>query len=195
MTVHWLSAANLDAELAEGRVGPREQASYLAGSFVVWLLPGYLFIIPARWPDDPAWFYGLWFYEFAMMVLVSIAGTLYCLAKCHVDPRRNFLVDFSCLYLPVSVTTLTVAWTVFYALVALRRPWLAFLVAAFDRPPAFLSSFASGRFFEVLVFLAIVGANFAVFYRIGRHMAHIAELRQSGASSSAAATAKNAPAR
>lgn len=59
MTLHWLSPTNLGAKLAAGQVGAREQALYLAGSFVVWLLPGYLFIIPSRWPDDPVWFYGL----------------------------------------------------------------------------------------------------------------------------------------
>jgi hypothetical protein len=185
VTLHWLSPTNLGAKLAAGRVTAREQALYLAGSFVVWLLPGYLFIIPARWPDDPAWFYGLWFYELAMLVLISVAGTLYCLDKCRVDPRRNFLVDFSCLYFPVSLTTLVVTWAIFYVLVALRRPWLAFLVVAFERPPMLLSNLASGRFFEILVFLAIVGANFAVFYRIGRHMARIGALRRSGAVPSA----------
>jgi hypothetical protein len=195
MTLHWLSATNLGAKLAAGHVSAREQALYLAGSFVVWLLPGYLFIVPARWPEDPVWFYGLWFYELAMMVLISVAGALHCLDKCRVDARRNFLVDFSCLYLPVSVTTLTAAWAIFYALVALRRPWLELLLAVFDRPPAFLSGLASGRFFQLLVFFAIVGSNFAVFYRIGRHMARISELRQSGAASRAPAAPDSAPAR
>jgi hypothetical protein len=193
MTLHWLSAANLGAKLAAGHVSAREQAYYLAGSFVVWLLPGYLFIIPSRGPDDTAWFYGLWFYELAMMALISVAGTLYCLDKCRVDPRRNFLVDFSCLYLPVSVTTLTVTWTIFYLLLALRRPWLGLLLFVFERPPAFLSNLASGRFFELLAFFGIVGANFAIFYRIGRHMARVSELR-SGAVSPTAAAPGAAPA-
>jgi hypothetical protein len=187
MTLHWLSAANLDADLAAGRVGARAQAFYLAGSFVVWLLPGYLFIIPSPRMVDPSWFFAMWLYEFAMMVLVSIAGTYYCLGKCRVDPRRNFLVDFSCLYLPVSVTTLVVTWSVFHGLLALRGPWLDLLLRLYERPPAVLSSLASVRFFETLRFLAIVGSNFAVFYRIGRHMARVARMRQSGAAPSDAA--------
>jgi hypothetical protein len=193
MTLHWLSATHLDAKLAAGHVSAREQAYYLAGSFVVWLLPGYLFIIPSRGSEDTVWFYGLWFYELAMMVLISVAGTLHCMGKCRVDPRRNFLVDFSCLYLPVSVTTLTVTWTIFYLLLALRRPWLGLLLFVFDRPPAFLSNLASAQFFELLAFFGTVGANFAIFYRIGRHMARISGLR-SGAVSSAAATPSAAPA-
>lgn len=187
MTLHWLSATNLDAKLAAGRVSAREQASYLAGSFVVWMIPGYLFIIPSLSPDDTKWFFGMWFYEFAMLLLVNVAGTFYCLGKCHVDAKRNFLVDFSCLYLPVSVTTLIVTWAAFHGLLALRGPWLLLLERAFDRPPALLGAFASVRFFEVLRFLAIVGSGFAVFYRIGRHMARVAAMRRSGAAASQSA--------
>ena len=189
MTLHWLSATNLDVKLAAGRVTPREQALYLATGFIVWLIPGYLFVTPSLSPDDPKWFFGLWFYEFAMIVLTTFAGAFYCLRKCHVDPKRNFLIDFSCLYLPVSVTTLAVTWGTFHALVALRGPWLLLLERAFDRPPQLLSALASVRFFELLRFFAIVGSNFAAFYRIGRHMGKIAELRQSGLSSRPAGTA------
>jgi hypothetical protein len=181
MTLHWLSATRLEAQLAAGRVTAREQAFYLASGFVVWMIPGYLFIIPSLSPDDTKWFFGMWFYEFAMLVLVNVAGTFYCLGKCHVDPRRNFLVDFSCLYLPVSVTTLIVTWGVFHGLLALRGPWLLLLERAFERPPALLGAFASVRFFELLRFLAIVGSAFAVFYRTGRHMARVAAMRRTGA--------------
>jgi hypothetical protein len=179
VTVHWLSASNLDAKLAAGRVTAREQALYLIGGF----------IMPSPAAEDPKWFFGMWLYELAMMVLVTVAGVLYCLGKCHVDPKRNFLVDFSCLYLPVSVTTLVVAWGAFHALAALRGPWLELLLRFSDRPPQSLSNLASVRFFDLLRFLAIVGSNFAVFYRIGRHMGRIAELRQADATSAGPAVA------
>jgi len=46
----------------------------------------------------------------------------YCLARCRVAPKTNFLIDFGCLYAPVSVTTLLIAWGIFHVYASLI-PW------------------------------------------------------------------------
>jgi len=178
MTVHFISSRNLRARLAADAVGAREQAVYLAGSFIIWIIPVYLFVSPPPSGIEKTWFYGMWFYEFALMVLLYAAGTFFCLAKCHVHPKRNFLIDFGCLYLPVSVTTLVVTWALFHAIVTLLPWWLTRL--SFDSEPTeWFLTLTSARFFDLLRFLAIVGGTFAVFYRIGRHIEHIARARAS----------------
>jgi hypothetical protein len=178
MTIHFFSAKKLRARLALGAVGAREQAFYLAGSFIVWIVPAYLFVAPPPSSIEQTWFYGMWFYEFALLVLIYAAGTYFCLAKCHVDPKRHFMIDFGCLYLPVSVTTLLVTWLLFH-LIATLLPWTLIRLSFDDEPTQWFLLLTSARFFDLVRFLAVVGAAFAVFYRIGRHMAHVAEARAS----------------
>jgi hypothetical protein len=85
----------LATALAVGDISPTDQARYLLMSFLVWMLPYYLFIIPPV--TTPGWFYWLTAYEAFALVVINFAGVFFCLNKCTVDPRRHFLVDFSCL--------------------------------------------------------------------------------------------------
>lgn len=177
MTLHLLSAGRLGARLGAGEVSPKEQAFYLSASFVLWLLPGYLPITPA--PNVQAWSipFGLWFYEAGSLVLIYVFGVLYCLARCHVEPKKNFLIDFSCLYVPISLTTLVVAWGIFHIYASLVPIWLQKL--SFDSPPRLLELIYSARFFDLMRFLTIVGATFLVLVRIGNHMELVSRFRQS----------------
>ena len=177
MALHLLSAERLSKRLSSGEVSPKEQAYYLMASFVLWLVPGYLLITPA--PNVQAWSipFGLWFYEAGTLVLINVFGVLYCLAKCNVEPKKNFLVDFSCLYAPISLTTLVVVWGVFHIYASLIPLWLQTL--SFDSPPRLLEFMYSARFFDLMRFLAIVGATFLVMVRIGNYMGRVSKLRLS----------------
>ena len=174
MTLHFIRAARLREKLVAGIVTPQEQAAYMAGSFAVWLLPGYLFVIPTPSGITAAWFYGLWFYELAMLLLISIAGTFYCLSKCQTKPSINFLIDFSCLYFPISLTTIVVAWSVFH-LFATGLPFVLTRLTFESEPSAWLLMITSARFFDLLRFLTLVGTNFVVFWRLAKHM-HVASM-------------------
>ena len=182
MTLYPLSARKLGAKLASGAVTAQEQAFYLAGSLVLWLLPAYLFIDPGPLEPDPWWSYSMWFYEFAVLVVITIVGVQYCLRKCHIEPSRHFLVDFSCLYFPVSLTTLVVAWALFWAITYGRFQLLNWWIDYYpsDRAlPRWPLIFGSARFSDLMRFLAIAGCNFVVYYRISGHIEQIAQLRES----------------
>lgn len=177
MVLHLLSARRLGEQLASGDVSPQEQAFYLSASFVLWILPGYLLVIPPSntdvWPIP----FGLWFYEVFALVMIFVFGLLHCLARCHVEPRRNFLVDFSCLYAPISLTTLVFVWGAFHIYASLL-PWILQRMM-FDSPSRFIEFIYSARFFDLIRFSAIVGANFIVFVRIGNCIENISRLRLS----------------
>jgi hypothetical protein len=177
MTLHLLSAQRLGKRLGAGEVSPQEQAFYLSASFVLWLLPSYLLIAPAA--DVHAWSipFGLWFYELGTLVLMYVFGVLYCLARCHVEPKKNYLIDFSCLYAPISLTTLVVVWGIFHIYASLIPIWLQKF--SFDSPPRLLELIYSARFFDLMRFLTIVGATFLVLVRIGNHMELVSRFRLS----------------
>ena len=177
MTLHMLSAERLGKRLSAGEVSPQEQAFYLSSSFILWLLPTYLLIVPAT--NVQAWSipFGLWFYEAGALVLIYVFGVPYCLARCHVEPKRNFLIDFSCLYTPISLTTLVVVWGIFYVYASLIPVWLQEL--SFDSPPRFLELIYSARFIDLMRFFAIVGGTSLVLIRIGNHMERVSRIRLS----------------
>jgi len=177
MVLHLLSAERLSKRLSAGEVSPQEQAFYLSASFVLWLLPVYLLITPA--PNLQVWSipFGLWFYEAGALVMIYVFGVLYCLARCNIEPKKNFLVDFSCLYAPISLTTLVVVWGIFHIYASLIPLWLQKL--SFDSPPRLLEFIYSARFFDLMRFLAIVGATFSVMVRIGNFMERVSKLRLS----------------
>jgi hypothetical protein len=177
MTLHLISAQRLGNRLSAGTVSPQEQAIYLSASFILWLLPGYFLLVPP--PNPQAWSIplGLWFYELGALVLIYVIGVQYCLGRCRVEPRKNFLIDFSCLYAPISLTTLVAAWGAFHVYASLIPGWLQWV--SFPEPPRFFELLYSARFFDLMRFLATVGATFFTLIRIGNHMERISRMRLS----------------
>jgi hypothetical protein len=108
MAIRLISARGVGDDLAAGRITAREQSLYLIASFLIWIVPAYLFLFPTPRTNDPQVFWLVWLIELALVILFCVAGIGYCLGKSRVDPARHFLVDFSCLNAPVSLTTLTV---------------------------------------------------------------------------------------
>ena len=161
MAFHLLRTSRVASDLATGSVSPREQAGYLIISFLAWTVPFYLYLVPAPRAEDPAFAAWMWLIEFVLVVAIFIGGVNYCLRKCRVDPGANFLVDFSCLYAPVALTTSIVIWTVFHVVAALL-PW-----------------FSSAYAYDTLRLLFYLAATMVIFWRVGGHMERLSGLRQS----------------
>lgn len=161
MTIRLFSAKRVGDDLAAGSIAAGEQSLYLTASFLIWMIPAYLFLFPSPRTSDPGFFWAVWLIELALLVLLCTMGIGYCLRKCRIEPTRNFLVDFSCLNAPVSLTTLAAVWGAFH-LVTLAFPW-----------------FASSQAYDVLRLIASAGAVFIVFLRIGRNMDRVSSLRES----------------
>jgi hypothetical protein len=70
-----------------------------------------------------------------------------------------------------------VVWGVFHIYASLIPLWLQTL--SFDSPPRLLEFMYSARFFDLMRFLAIVGATFLVMVRIGNYMGRVSKLRLS----------------
>jgi hypothetical protein len=170
MAMKLISATRVGDDLAAGRIAAREQSLYLIASFLIWLIPAYLFLFPnPRTQDDPHFFWLVWLIELALLILFCTVGIGYCLGKCRVDPTRHFLVDFSCLNAPISLTTLTIVWGGFYILTG---PVFALLDGTF-------AGLTSSRAYDAIRLLASAGAAFVVFLRIGKHMNRVSLMRES----------------
>jgi len=164
MAIHLISGRRAGDDLAAGRITAADQSLYLTASFLVWIVPAYLFLFPAPRTADPEFFWTLWLLELAVIVLFCAAGIGYCLRKCRVDPARNFLVDFSCLNAPVSLTTLAAVWGAYYLVEGVFV----------------LAGVSSTRVYDSARLLASASAALIVFLRIGRHMDRVSSLRTTG---------------
>jgi hypothetical protein len=177
MAIQLISAKGVGDDLAAGRITASEQSLYLIASFLIWIVPAYLFLFPAPRTNDPQFFWWLWLIELAFLVLFCAMGIGFCLRKCRVDPARNFLVDFSCLNAPVSLTTLTIVWGGFYLLTEIV---LALGGKTFEGDPSSWSPWlTSSRTYDVVRTFASAGAVFIVFLRIGKHMNRVSLIRES----------------
>lgn len=178
MTIRLFSAKGVGDDLAAGRVTAREQSLYLTASFLIWIIPAYLFLFPAPRTNDPQFFWWVWLIELALLVLFCVAGIGFCLRKCRVDPTRHFLVDFSCLNAPISLTTLIIVWGGFYLLTEGVFSLLTGMTVEQD-PSRQFAWLASSGVYDVLRLLASAGAVFIVFLRIGKHMNRVSLIRGS----------------
>ena len=177
MPMHLISARRLADDLAADRVSDREQSLYLAASFVIGGVFTYSFIVPPHATVDRFFFFGIWAYEFAVYLLIYLAGVPYCLRQCRVNPRRNFLIDFSCLYAPVCLTTLVVVWAVFY----LYTQGVLGVVSSlsFNEPPSTAIRFLyHTRVLDVLRALTIVGTPLIILLRIGSWLSYVSDRRE-----------------
>jgi len=178
MTIRLFSAKGVGDDLAAGRVTAREQSLYLTASFLIWIIPAYLFLFPAPRTNDPQFFWWVWLIELALLVLFCVAGIGFCLRKCRVDPTRHFLVDFSCLNAPISLTTLIIVWGGFYLLTEGVFSLLTGMTVE-QVPSRQFAWLASSGVYDVLRLLASAGAVFIVFLRIGKHMNRVSLIRES----------------
>jgi hypothetical protein len=169
MTLRLINAKGAGDDLAAGRITAREQSLYLIASFLIWIIPAYLFLFPTPRTDDPEFFWAVWLIELALLILFCVVGIGFCLGRCRVDPTRHFLVDFSCLNAPISLTTLSIVWGGFYIL---TEPVFALLSGTF-------TWLTSSRTYDIVRATASAGAVFIVFLRIGKHMNRVSLIRES----------------
>ena len=177
MAFHLFSASRVAKDLAAGGVSPREQAGYLVISFLAWTLPFYLYLIPSPVSDDPVFLGWMWLAEFFLVVAIFVAGVNYCLRKCRVNPRANFLVDFSCLYSPAAVTTSIVIWGTFHLLTTLPL-WMDARAASEGGTLGALPWLSSAYAYDVLRLAFYLAAILVIFWRVGAHMERLSALRQ-----------------
>jgi hypothetical protein len=176
MALHLFSPKLLAEDLANGGIGPREQAAYLTVSFLMWTLAYYFFLIPRAAAADAAPFAWMWWIEFFFVVWFTIAGIAFCLSKCRVDPAANFLIDFSCLYTPVALRIVVFVWGAFHLVTTLPLA----LFAGRNDPPALmllLPWLTSEPAYDLLRLVAYLGMNFFIYLGIGEQMESLSAMR------------------
>jgi len=162
--MYFFRTAPLVLALARNEVSPRDQTYYLLASFLVLYLPSALGV------SHLSGAYATWAHAIDVLFYISIVviGTLAARAAAG-EANRNFIMEFTCLLMPIALTTLAAAWSLHWLVIWSLGEELARWTWA---PSAFNNSLrAVGT--DLVGFLAFVtnaGAIAVIFARIVRQL-------------------------
>lgn len=157
-----LNAGRLAQELARGEVTPREKGYYLFAGFVMWMLVNASGFATA----SPLWSWAS-LIETVALVLVTILGFSHAYDAAGGDENPDFVAQFTCLYLPVSVTTIIVVWAGYWSVIAGFRESLMAISESRLQFAINLSRIGTSLA-GALVMLAVLIVQAVTFYRITR---------------------------
>lgn len=160
MPIRLFNAKRLAGELSRGEVNLRDRGYYLAVSFLMFVAFNYSGLASA----NPLWSW-LSIYEAAAVVMVTVVGLAKVYEAAGGDSNKDFVVEFSCLYVPVSITTTIIVWGVYWGITLGFREAIMALAESHLQIAINLSRIG-GNFFGLLTFLAVVLVQAVTFYRI-----------------------------
>ena len=160
MPIRLFHAKRLAEELGQGKVGARDRGYYLAASFLIFILFYYSGLAYA----NPIWSW-LSVYEAVVLVAVTVFGFSKAYDAAGGDTNSQFVAEFTCLYVPVSVTTVPLVWGTFWAITLGFREAITALSESHLQIAINLSRIGA-NFFGLLAFLAVVFVQVITFYRI-----------------------------
>lgn len=176
MSISLFRPSKVVEDLAMDRVDARDQALYLIASFLWSVIPYYAFLVPQISTRDETWFWGMHIYEFVVVAAIYVAGTLYCLRCCTFEPKRHFLKDVTCLFVPVSIISMLIGWGAFYAVAGGSRLLLSQMTFYSD-PGPWLRLLFSTRATDTLRFVTLAVVISTMFFWTGRLLAEVATRR------------------
>jgi len=160
MKMRLFNAKRLAQELSRKEVGVKARGYYLAASFLMFIAFDY----PGLRSANPLWSW-LSIYEAIVCVVIVIVGFAKAYEAAGGDSNPDFVVEFSCLYVPVSITTILIVWGGYWGIVIGFKETIMALTDSHLQIAVNLSRIG-GDFFDLLTFLAVVLVQAVTFYRI-----------------------------
>jgi len=160
MRIRLVNARRLAIELGRGEVSSREKAYYLFAGFVAWTVVNYAGIVRL----SPLW---SWFslVEGIGVGVITLLGFSYAYEAAGDDGNTDFVAQFTCLYLPVSVTTALAVWACYWVVdIAFRESIIASSQSHWQF--AVNLSRAGGSVFDALTIFAVLVVQGVTFFRM-----------------------------
>src|SRR5947207_10626556 len=107
--MYFLATNRLVEDLAHKRVSPRDKAYYLLAGFLISLVVGYSTLSFANQGRD--WLGAL---EFVMLTIITLIGLQRSFEAGGADSNPDFVAEFTCLSVPLSIKITFVVWGVYW---------------------------------------------------------------------------------
>ena len=175
MKIHLFNATALARELGRAEIGVERQAQYLLISFWMYSLFYYSGLAGM---GAPVWSLPSIFEGIAIMA-ITIFGIAQAYEAAGGRGSRSFLIDFTCLSVPVSITTMIGGWGLYWGI---RFSFFNLLTALSESHFQFARNLTmiGADFFGLLVFVTVVSIQAIVFWRIVRLLRVVREMQQTG---------------
>jgi hypothetical protein len=166
-----LNTRRLVEDLAHDRVSNRDKAYYLLAGWVLYSAIGYSTLVFAN--QGRTWLGAL---EAFMVIVIAVLGVQSCYEVSGGDANNTFVVDFTCLLVPLTVRVYFVVWGLYWLF---AWGYLAVTNFTYDSVEAARFVFFMSRHAGYLATLfAVLATQAALFLRMRIHMASIARIRE-----------------
>jgi hypothetical protein len=176
MSVRLFNARRLAKELGRGEIPARVKSYYLFASLAMWLVIHATGLVRAS---------ALWswisYVETTVLLLITVLGLSYAYDAGGGDENADFVSQFICLYVPVSITTVVVVWGVYWCAMYLFRESLDVIADNRLRFAIYLSRIG-GTLSDALGFLAAIATEAIIFFRVTR-LFHVLRYQRQASSS------------
>jgi hypothetical protein len=161
--MHLFRARPLIAPLASGALSAEQRAHYLLASFLIFNLAYYSGFVAS---GTAPWTFP-YIAEALAVILINIVGIVATFDAAGGKANKQFITDFTCLFVPVSVTTLLVFWGAYWALRVVFREAVMGLA---ESNMQFAMNLANLGFdgFALLAFIATVGSLAVTYIRLSK---------------------------
>ena len=159
--MHLLSAKKLVHELAADAVTTEQQAQYMLVGFAIWNIAFYsgLIVSGSNVWSLPSVLEGV------AVIAINVFGVFQAYEAAGGRDSRSFIVDFTCLYVPVTITTIVPVWAIYWAV---RLGFEGLLVSLYESHSQFVVNLhrMGIDFFGLLSLLAVVLVLAVTYWRI-----------------------------
>jgi len=159
--MHLFRTKPLVQQLARGELSATKKAHYLLASFLMFILAYNSGFVPG---SPPPWTVPS-LLETAAVALITIIGIVKCFDAAGGEDSSDFVAMFTCLYVPVTITTLIVVWSIFWGISFGFREALIALSESRMQLAVNLSRLGTDLF-GFLGFAAVVTVQIATYYRV-----------------------------
>jgi hypothetical protein len=109
--MHLFRTAPLVGQLVRNELSTTAKAYYLLASFLMFTASYYSGLVGG----SPLWSVASLF-ECVAIVVITVVGIVKCFDAAGGEESSDFVATFTCLYVPVTITTLLVVWSLFWAI-------------------------------------------------------------------------------
>ena len=170
--MHLLRTRPLVNALAGGDIPAEERAYYLLASFLVFNIAYYSgFVASGTVPWTPPYIA-----ESLAVILINIFGVVATFDASGGKSNKQYIIDFTCLYVPVSVTTLLAFWGAYWVL---RIGFHEAVIALAQSNMQFAINMSKLGFdgFALLAFAATIGSLVVTYARLTKLLASVRAAR------------------
>lgn len=160
MPIHLFNAKRVAEAIKRNEIGSEGRKNYLLASFLLFSVLSYAGLTS----NNPLWSW-LSIYEGVVVCVITVFGITKAYEAAGGDSNKDFVAEFTCLSVPVYITTMLLVWRIHWGIIYGLREFLTTLSSSHTQFAMNLANIG-GDFFGLLTFLAVVLVQLVSFYRI-----------------------------